>query len=84
MLSPFFVDNNCQFGYNRLMMTNETKNVQIILNDTGDWVVVKVNDEVVLSDHRITVPGLYNLLCYLGVGSTVSAISDTEMEETYS
>lgn len=54
--------------------------VELITCESGDWVVIKLNGEIVEEGHSIPVRGWFNLLEQLNVSTSMKEISDEEAE----
>lgn len=58
-------------------MNNE---VEVIISESGDWVIIKLNGEVIEEGHSIPTNGWLNLLGRLDVKTRMKEISDEAME----
>lgn len=58
-------------------MNNE---VEVIISESGDWVVIKLNGEVIEEGHSISINGWLSLLGMLDVKTSKKEISDEAME----
>lgn len=58
-------------------MNNE---VEVIISESGDWVVIKLNGEVIEEGHSIPTNGWLSLLGRLDVKTSMKEVSDEAME----
>lgn len=58
-------------------MNNE---VEVITSESGDWVIIKLNGEIVEEGHSIPTNGWLSLLERLDVKTSMKEISDEAME----
>lgn len=58
-------------------MNNE---VEVIISESGDWIVIKLNGEVIEEGHSISINGWLSLLGMLDVKTSKKEISDEAME----
>lgn len=57
--------------------------IKIITNNkgSGDWIVIKNDDQIINECHRITASDLQDILNNLGHQTDLVSLTDTEMEE---
>ena len=58
-------------------MNNE---VEVITSESGDWVIIKLNGEIIEEGHSIPANGWLGLLERLDVKTSMKEISDESME----
>ena len=58
-------------------MNNE---VEVITSESGDWVIIKLNGEIIEEGHSIPTNGWLRLLKRLDVKTSIKEISDEAME----
>lgn len=58
-------------------MNNE---VEVIISESGDWIVIKLNGEVIEEGHSIPARGWLGVLEKLNVKTSMKEISDEAME----
>ena len=58
-------------------MNNE---VEVINSESGDWVIIKLNGEIIEEGHSIPANGWLRLLKRLDVKTSMKEISDEAME----
>ena len=58
-------------------MNNE---VEVITSESGDWVIIKLNGEIIEEGHSIPAYGWLSLLERLDVKTSMKEISDEAME----
>jgi len=54
--------------------------VEVINSESGDWVIVKLNGEIIKEGHSIPTKGWLSLLERLDVKTSIKEISDEAME----
>jgi len=54
--------------------------VEVITSESGDWVIIKLNGEIIEEGHSIPTNGWLRLLKRLDVKTSIKEISDEAME----
>jgi len=54
--------------------------VEVINSESGDWVIIKLNGEIIEEGHSIPTNGWLRLLKRLDVKTSIKEISDEAME----